>query len=222
MLSTVAIVPAPERADSPSTPSDTVLRLFDAATAAFADNGFHATTTRDIASRAGLSPAGVYVHFTSKEELLYRLSRAGHEQALALITSAADDVDSPSEALAAVMARFSAWHAEHYAIARVVQNEFPHLSEAHRDEVLALRKRIDATVRRVLRAGEASGDFVLDNVADTALALLSIVVDVARWYTPALHRTPEQIGATNAALGLRLVGCRGPNLSPERLAPLGR
>ena len=53
-----------------------------AAAHAFADKGFHATTTRDIASGAGLSPAGVYVHFGSKEELLFDLSRSGHESAL--------------------------------------------------------------------------------------------------------------------------------------------
>ena len=46
------------------------MRLFEAAADAFAAKGFHATTTRDIASRAGLSPAGVYVHFASKEEIL--------------------------------------------------------------------------------------------------------------------------------------------------------
>ena len=190
-------------------PSETVDRLFAAAAEAFAAKGFHATTARDIASRAGLSPAGVYVHFASKEDLLFQLSRDGHEEALALVTGAVARASSPAQALAATMSGFSAWHAQNYAIARVVQHEFPHLSEAHRAEVLALRKRIDHAVRGVLAAGKASGDFELDDIPDTALALLSIIVDVARWYTPALHRTPEQIGSTNAALGLRLVGYQG-------------
>lgn len=208
MLSTVSTTPA---AVTPA--SETVQRLFSAAAEAFAAKGFHATTTRDIASRAGLSPAGVYVHFASKEDLLFHLSRDGHEEALALVTAAVAGADSPAEALAATMSRFSAWHAENYAIARVVQHEFPHLSDAHRAEVLALRKRIDQAVRDVLAAGKQSGDFLLDDIPDTALALLSIIVDVARWYTPALHRTSAQIGATNAALGLRLVGYRGGQIS---------
>ena len=208
MLSTVSTTPA---AVTPA--SETVQRLFSAAAEAFAAKGFHATTTRDIASRAGLSPAGVYVHFASKEDLLFHLSRDGHEEALALVTEAVAAADSPAEALAATMSRFSAWHAENYAIARVVQHEFPHLSDAHRAEVLALRKRIDQAVRDVLAAGKQSGDFLLDDIPDTALALLSIIVDVARWYTPALHRTSAQIGATNAALGLRLVGYRGGQIS---------
>ncbi len=230
MLSTVPTIPAavtPATAapspltsanppvESVSSPSESVLRLFAAAAESFADKGFHATTTRDIASRAGLSPAGVYVHFASKEDLLFHLSRDGHQEALALVTGAAAGAPDPASALAAVMARFSAWHAENYAIARVVQHEFPHLSAEHQAEVLALRKRIDHAVRDVLRAGQRAQVFTLDDVPDTALALLSIVVDVARWYTPALHRTPAQIGATNAALGLRLVGHQGdPPVTP--------
>ncbi|WP_342215837.1 TetR family transcriptional regulator [Nocardia cyriacigeorgica] len=42
-------------------------RLLEAAAAAFADKGFNATTTRDIAAAAGMSPAAVYVHHRSKE-----------------------------------------------------------------------------------------------------------------------------------------------------------
>ena len=87
--------------------TDAPHRLLEAAAEAFADRGFHATTTRDIASRAGLSPAGVYVHFASKEELLYQLSREGHEVARDMLLAAADGADSPTEALRAIMGRFA-------------------------------------------------------------------------------------------------------------------
>ena len=48
-------------------------RLLVAAVQAFAERGYHATTTRDISTRVGLSPAGVYVYYKSKEELLHRI-----------------------------------------------------------------------------------------------------------------------------------------------------
>ncbi len=194
---------------SPGTGTQTAERLLLAAAGAFADNGFHATTTRDIASRAGLSPAGVYVHFASKEDLLHALSRDGHGTALALVRSAANAPGSPGERLAAVMGSFAIWHAEHHQVARVVQYEFPHLTPEHRDEVLALRKEIDAIVRDLLHEGVEAGEFVVDDVHDTALALMSLCIDVARWYSPAISRTPGQIGGTYAALGLRLVGHTG-------------
>ncbi len=177
-----------------------------AAARAFADKGFHATTTRDIASGAGLSPAGVYVHFGSKEELLFNLSRTGHESALREVREAVADAATPTQQLADLVATFSQWHAEQYEIARVVQYEHHHLTPEHHAEVLALRKQIDGVVRGILEAGTREGLFTIDDIGDTSLALLSIAVDVARWYSPTIRRTPAQIGATNAHLALRLVG----------------
>jgi AcrR family transcriptional regulator len=191
----------------PTAPS-TVERLLDAAAGAFADRGFHATTTRDIASRAGLSPAGVYVHFDSKEAVLYALSRRGHEAALDLVRGAATGAGTPTERVGRVMSAFATWHAEHYEVARVVQYEFPHLQPEHRDEVLALRKTIDHTVRELIEDGVAAGEFEVADVRETALALMSLCIDVARWYSPAVRRTPDRIGPTYASLGLRLLGVR--------------
>jgi len=179
-------------------------RLLDAAVGAFADKGYAATTTRDIASRAGLSPAGVYVHFDSKEALLHALSVRGHAAALDLVTRSVAPPGTASERVARVMAAFSAWHAEHHDVARVVQYEFPHLTPEHHAEVVELRRRIDRTVRAVIEEGVASGELEVDDVGATALALLSLCIDVARWYSPASGRSPQSIGRTYAALGLRL------------------
>ena len=49
-------------------------RILLAAAKAFAERGFHATTTRDIAAQAGLSPAALYVYFRSKEEVLHQIA----------------------------------------------------------------------------------------------------------------------------------------------------
>lgn len=201
MLSTVSRSPV----------APTVSRLFEAAASAFADKGFHATTTRDIASRAGLSPAGVYVHFTSKEDLLFQLSREGHTVVLEHLEGAVARADSPSSALSDVVETFARWHAEQYKVARIVQYEFVHLTPEHRREVIGLRRRIDALVSQVVADGVASGEFDLGEAADpaiTALAVLSMAVDVARWYHPGVAQTPEEIGATYSALALRLVGTR--------------
>jgi AcrR family transcriptional regulator len=188
--------------------TDAPHRLLEAAADAFADRGFHATTTRDIASRAGLSPAGVYVHFASKEELLFQLSREGHQVALELLLRAAREAESPTEALRAIMGTFARWHAEHYRVARIVQYEFGNLTPEHRDAVLALRKQIDGVLSEVVADGVRLGDFEVDDVRDTTLALMSMAVDVARWYDPEIKRTPKAIGASYADLGLRLVRAR--------------
>ena len=52
----------------------------------------------------------------------------------------------------------------------------------------------------------ATDEFAVDDVPETALALLSMAVDVAHWYDPVIKRTPEAIGRAYGELGLRLVG----------------
>jgi len=47
--------------------------ILDAALAEFAANGFGATSTDKIAQRAGLSQAGLYAHFESKDAILVAL-----------------------------------------------------------------------------------------------------------------------------------------------------
>lgn len=192
----------------PAHDNPTVVRLFEAAADAFADKGFHATSTRDIASRAGLSPAGVYVHFASKEDLLFQLSRVGHEGARDALAAAAAEADSPTDALQEVISAFARWHAEQHQVARIVQYEFRHLSPEHQREVLTLRREIDEVVGRIIADGVATGEFSVEDTKATALAALSLVVDVARWYHPGVRRTPEDIGASYGPLALRLVGAQ--------------
>jgi AcrR family transcriptional regulator len=200
MLSTMSV-----QGRSVESTTDAAQRLLEAAADAFAAKGFHATTTRDIASRAGLSPAGVYVHFASKEDLLFQLSRAGHEAARDMLVAAAETAATPTDALRSIMRQFAQWHAEHFRVARIVQYEFQNLTPEHREAVLGLRKDIDAVVRDVITAGVASAEFAVEDVPETTLALMSMAVDVARWYDPEIRRTPESIGLTYGDLGLRLV-----------------
>ncbi|MFL6098534.1 MAG: TetR/AcrR family transcriptional regulator [Actinomycetales bacterium] len=186
-------------------------RLLEAASQAFADKGFHATTTRDIAARAEMSPAAVYVHFATKEALLYELSLVGHRAALGVVTSAIADAGSrPAGQLTAVVRDFAAWHATHRRTARVVQYELTALTPGHRKEITSLRREIQHRVRIVLESGVREGRFVVPDVPGTALALLSLVVDVARWYRPDGPRSPDQIGALYADLALRMVTAGSP------------
>ncbi|MDX6279164.1 MAG: hypothetical protein QOH03_235 [Kribbellaceae bacterium] len=179
-------------------------RLLTGAIDAFAERGFQATTTRDIASRAGMSPAALYVHYPSKERLLFEISLYGHRAALEILT-AADTADTPADRLRAMVAAFTAWHAEHHTIARVVQYELAALSPEHFTEVATIRRAISALIEKVLADGVSDGTFAVPDLPGTTLAVLSLSIDVARWYDPTRRASPEALGATYADLALRMV-----------------
>lgn len=187
---------------------DAARRLLIAAVEAFAERGYHATTTRDIAGRAGMSPAALYIHYKTKEELLHRISRIGHDKALRVLRTAADGPGSAAERLADAVRSFVRWHADHHTTARVVQYELDALGEEHRTEIVALRRQSDAAVRDMINDGVRAGEFDVPDVPGTTLAVLSLCIDVARWFNVAGHRTPDEVGALYADLVLRMVGAQ--------------
>ena len=60
----------------PRNPQATRDRLVRAAAELFTTRGYHATTTPDLARRAGVAEGTIYRHFTSKENLFNELYRA--------------------------------------------------------------------------------------------------------------------------------------------------
>ncbi|MFF4330864.1 TetR/AcrR family transcriptional regulator [Streptomyces sp. NPDC048387] len=187
---------------------DAARRLLVAAVEAFAERGYHATTTRDIAGRAGMSPAALYIHYKTKEELLHRISRIGHDKALEILETAARGPGPAAGRLDAAVRSFVRWHAAHHTTARVVQYELDALGPGHRSEIVALRRRSDAAVRRILSDGVSAGEFDVPDVPGTTLAVLSLCIDVARWFNADGQRTPDEVGALYADLVLRMVGAR--------------
>lgn len=187
-------------------PPDARARLLAAAVASFAEKGFHGTTTRDIAAAAGMSPAALYVHHRSKEELLFQISRAGHDRTLALVRAAVGTSDDPRQQLLSVVRAFVVHHAQGHTGARIVNYELAALSPEHLEEISATRRAIEQEVRDVVEAGVASGAFRTPHPRMTALALLSLGIDVARWYRDEGVWTPDQIAEHYCELALRIVG----------------
>jgi len=181
-------------------------RLLLVAIEAFADQGYHATTTRDIANRARMSPAALYVHYPSKAALLARISGVGHEVALALVQQAIAGAPDPLSRLRAIVAGFAAWHAEHHRVARVVHYELTALPEPDRAGIVELRRRIEQLVEEQITAGVAAGQMRVAHPRRVARAVLSLGVDVARWYHPTGPDSPAVIGTLYADLAARMVG----------------
>jgi AcrR family transcriptional regulator len=180
-------------------------RLLQAAVEAFAEKGFTATTTRDIASRAGMSPAAVYVHHDTKESLLFTVSVEGHRAALDVIRSAASAETDPVHRLRHMVRDFSTWHAVNRRVGRIVQYEFDALTPEHRAEVAGYRRRIERVMQDALSEGVSQGDFAIEDVPGTARAILSLSIDLVRWFTPRGSHSADDLAELHADLAVRMV-----------------
>ena len=180
-------------------------RIRQAAIASFAEQGYAGTSTREIAKRLGLSPAAMYPHFGSKEELLYAISLEGHRGVLTALRAVDDPGLSDSDRLRAVVREFARWQAEHHELAKVVQYELHELTPEHFRTITAIRRDTSEVLAAIVGRGVESGEFTVAAAGDVVLALSSLCVDVCRWFPTRTHRDPVALGETYGELAVRMV-----------------
>lgn len=181
-------------------------RLYEAAIESFANRGFHGTSTRDIASAAGMSPAALYAHHRTKEELLWVIAVRGHEDSLALVRAAIASSPDPVSQLRTLAHSFAEFHARSHTTARVLNYELAALEPEHRAEVDELRRQIDHETRALLQRGVDAGVFHTPSPTMAATAIVSLGVDVSRWFSEGHRWTAEQIADFYADAALRIAG----------------
>jgi AcrR family transcriptional regulator len=181
-------------------------RILLAAAKAFAERGFHATTTRGIAAEAGLSPAALYVYFRSKEEVLYQIAVSALDFTIEVAATEARGPGSPAERLARLVRVLTIWHTYNSQVAHVVLYQTGALNPGHLADITAKQREVSRILRQVIRDGVRSGDFDVLDAASATLAILSLCLDVARWYRPGYRLSPQQLGDSNAAAALRIAG----------------
>jgi TetR/AcrR family transcriptional regulator, cholesterol catabolism regulator len=92
--------------------------MLDTARALFARKGYFATSIREITSAMGIQKASLYYYISSKEDLIYQISKAAMEHVTACVEAALMQVTGPEERLYAFITSHVAgllqhqnWHA---------------------------------------------------------------------------------------------------------------
>lgn len=177
---------------------------------AFASNGFAGSTTRQIAERAGMSPAGLYVSYRSKSELLLAIVRTSHEFILTEVTEVASQNSPAPDKLRSFMEAFVVFHARYHLLAFVGEYELRSLDGEALADITRLRHRYRQLVEQILLEGIDGGYFEVRDLRGTARTILSLGMDVARWFREEGPLTPHDVAALQADLVLRMVR-RVPN-----------
>lgn len=186
-------------------------RLFDAAIEVFAEHGYGGTRTRDIAAKADRSPAAVYVHHSSKEELLFAISERTQRSALAHLQGVYDAHSDPVGRVHAMVMEFSLWHLENIQAARVTQYEMHALTPEHRAVVIAQRREFHRLMRTALEAGIRAGAFEVADLHRTTHSLLALGIDLIRWFDPGVDPDKVSIARHNADLAIRMISSLSPS-----------
>ncbi|MFD6135409.1 TetR/AcrR family transcriptional regulator [Isoptericola sp. NPDC060257] len=182
--------PGDRPAEEPARPSRRRDQLAQAGIAAFARSGYHEASIEEIAAAVGITPSGVYRHFSGKSEIL----RTACERAAATLDAAAEDAlgrPDPREALHSLEAAYvrfavderdlmDVYTADVGALDAEDQRRLRRLQRAHVDDWVELLGRLRADLEpRDLRFLVHAGFNV---VADLSVALRrSPAPEAKRW-----------------------------------------
>lgn len=183
--------------------------VLNAAVEMFAAQGFHGTSMRDIAAKAGTSLSHAYYYFPSKTDILVGIMTRVTEDLIAALEAAREStVNKPAMRLAAIVRAHVRFHIERQAESFVGNSELRSLEAQDRARVVALRDRVASIFKEVIAEGFASGVFRGVHQAEAARAIISMCTAVAGWYRPTGPDRPETIENRYADLALQTLGYR--------------
>lgn len=174
----------------------------------FAHEGYEATSMREIAAAVGIQAGSLYNHFSSKEEILWDLTRGAlldlREQ---IDTSLAElPADSPAAAkLSAFIEAHVRFHALNSERARIVNQQMSGLNRAHYREVVGLRRTFEEQLEGILDDGVRDGSFALVDSRLSVYAILQMCIAVSNWFRKGGDLSVDEVATTYVALGHRMV-----------------
>lgn len=169
--------------------SPAAVRILRTAAELIAQQGYSATSTRDIAVAVGVRQPAIYKHFAAKDDILAALVRLAAERPLQLVDELAA-LRAPGAAKLYRLLKESLDHlrALPYVLASILTT--PELQQDHFAEERELISRIDHAITDLIATGQAEGDVRAVNPV-AAASLVQALFDTLA--APKVVVTPDEI-----------------------------
>jgi len=176
--------------------------MYRTAAQLFRDRGYDATSVSDIARALGLTKAGLYHHFESKEALLFEIMMFG-------LYKVRDEVIVPIRAIRDPEERLRQLILRHGRIITRGQGAVAHLGDEIRALPPAARKQIEHRmrvyfdlVRETLGELQAAGRLRAVDRTVATFSLIGMILWVPRWYRQDGALSQEAVAEQIAAFAL--------------------
>ena len=187
------------RADLPAAPGpDRLEEACDAALKLFLERGYDNTPMSRVARELGMTKAGVYHYFESKEHLLYLIHRNTMQRMLLPVVEQAEREPDAETRLRTFLTEYARL-ATRDASARLLINEAKRLSPEHFEEIRKIWRRGFELTRDAIAALQAQGRCKADlNPTFAAFAALGMCSWVFYWFDYSRPDDSAEVAATMA------------------------
>lgn len=132
-------------------------QILNAALEAFHVKGYGQTSVRDLGTAVGMSVAGMYHYFSTKEDILFAIIDNSVDRLLVGLESARRSADSPEDRLRAMLAETVRIVIEHRAEIRILIDNADKLPPERQEQIREKRSKSAWIVRQELERLRAAG-----------------------------------------------------------------
>lgn len=160
----------------------------------FGRSGFDASSLNDLATEAGISKAGVYHYFKTKQEVYDAIIIETLGGLFEHVSRAVESVTDPQEKLLAFMTAHAEFFERNYWAFRCMLVSFTGMAAPlPRHEAVVLRESYEHLLRAIIANGIQQGSFRNVDPACAGRAILSMLNWMARWFQPGGAKTAPEV-----------------------------
>jgi TetR/AcrR family transcriptional regulator, cholesterol catabolism regulator len=199
---------------SPATYEDRLNHILQAATLLIAKAGYEKASMRAVAHASGVSLAGLYHYFASKERMLFLIQYRTFNALVNNLREKLHGVDDPTDQFRIMVRSHVGYFAANLPALKVCSHELDSLSGASYDETFRIRHEYYGLVRTIidrLIEKHAPASPIDRHVA--TMSLFGMLNWLYRWYDPVRDRSPNVVAqqlAMQFLYGLNLAGAELP------------
>ncbi len=168
--------------------------ILETATVVMARQGYRKASMRAIATATGVSLAGLYHYFDSKEKMLFLIQFRTFSSLLNNLREKLHGVSDPVEQLRVMVRAHVSYFAANMAALKVCSHELDSLSGDAYDETRRIRREYYELTRSIVDRvlGDAATNGALDRRVAT-MSLFGTLNWLYRWYDPTKDRAPTAL-----------------------------
>jgi TetR/AcrR family transcriptional regulator, cholesterol catabolism regulator len=193
-------------------------RIIATAVELFYNNGLNNTTLEAVADQMNVTKPFIYSHFKSKSELLAEICSRGIRASLDALNRVVASEGTATDKLQSLARDFMLAVLGNQAHIAIYNREEKHLSPQDSEAINAMRREFDRKFCALLNEGVASGEFVVDDVQITSLAIGGIVSWSYVWFRPNGRLTPAETADHVADLVMAMVQAKAVRRKRARAA----
>ncbi|QYJ03516.1 TetR/AcrR family transcriptional regulator [Nocardioides panacisoli] len=186
-------------------------RILSAAFTLFQESGYEGTAMTRIARDAGMTPAAIYWHFPSKQDLLAGMLKRMYERSYAELRASVRSDGTATQRLSDYVRAYIRIQLEelgdrrNHSYATLASS----LTEDGQRELGRLSRPYIELLREILRQGSDRGEFDVEDVSTTSYAIETMCEYVFTWFRTGGRLTVDEVGEKHLELVLRML-CASP------------